>query len=94
MTVDHEADQPIAVAVPIALECRQQLVHKPHSSSLNATTSRNKKTAWPTLIWVNGQSRRENQIVNIDVVVVLGYLLMPTTNPKAGDNRGNRQRIL
>src|SRR6516165_4576219 len=27
MTVDHEADQPIAVAVPIALERRQQLVH-------------------------------------------------------------------
>ena len=27
MTVDHEADQPIAIAVPIALEHRQQLVH-------------------------------------------------------------------
>jgi len=27
MTVDHEADQPIAVAVPIALERRQQPVH-------------------------------------------------------------------
>jgi hypothetical protein len=45
MTVDHEADQPIAVAVPIALECRQQLVHKPHSSSLNATNKSKQKNS-------------------------------------------------